>query len=76
MTYHETPHTVPYTRAMAFIASHGHFAAITKDGLLALSEVHDSKAPEGDAWHEEPQLFPVDAEGRVSSKAVRDWLGY
>lgn len=70
-------HRTHYTKAMAFIASHGWFAAITKDGLLALSACNDGKEHEADdMWHEEPMLFDVDSEGYVSSREVRNWLGY
>lgn len=70
-------HRTHYTKAVAFIASHGWFAAITKDGLLALSACNDGKDHEADdMWHEEPMLFDVDSEGYVSSREVRNWLGY
>lgn len=74
-------HMSHYTRAMMFIQSHGHFAAITKDGLLALSEVRNAPGldvafVEGDVFYEEPHLFEVDQDGMVSSREVREWLGY
>jgi hypothetical protein len=82
-----TKHRTHYTAAMAFIQAHGHFAAITKDGLLALSEV--SKGPQGayefdtgwqpeidDRWFQEPKVFEVDEDGMVVSREVREWLGY
>lgn len=71
------PHRTHYTKAMAFIMSHDHFAAITKDGLLALTWCNDGKEHEADdMWHQEPMLFEVDDDGMVSSREVREWLGY
>jgi hypothetical protein len=81
-------HRIHYTRAMMFIADHGHFAAITKDGLLALSWEGNVISPMGepaddgiggstvDAWYEAPMLFEVDEDGMVVSRDVRIWLGY
>lgn len=72
-----TKHMTHYTVAIAFIEAHGNFAAITKDGLLALSWVNDGKPhEEGDVWHEEPMLFEADEDGMVVSREVRNWLGY
>jgi len=78
-----TKHTTHYTAAMAFIQAHGHFAAITKDGLLALSECAytvlkhtDAAEHEDDMWFQEPKLFEVDEDGMVVSRDVRVWLGY
>jgi hypothetical protein len=82
-----TQHRVTYCQAIRIIQDHGHFAAITKDGLLALSEVvapphgvnvfdcHVS-AELADRVFLEPMLFEVDADGMVPSKPVRMWLGY
>lgn len=81
-------HRTHYTKAMSFIQSHGHFAAITKDGLLALSwegyaitpmgELGDDGIDGGtvDGWYEAPMVFEVDADGMVVSREVREWLGY
>jgi hypothetical protein len=79
-------HMTHYTVAMAFIQAHGHFAALTKDGLLALSEVRSSPMGrgfgvslafcDGDEWFQEPKLFDVDEDGMVPSRDVREWLGY
>lgn len=83
-------HVVHYTSAMSFILSHGHFATITKDGLLAMSTVGDMSVTddkwyaqrtaycgtEDDRWLEVPMVFQVDEDGMVSSREVRVWLGY
>ncbi|MDG4856440.1 hypothetical protein [Mesorhizobium sp. WSM4982] len=81
-------HRTHYLAAMAFIQSHGHFAAITKDGLLALSWEGNSRTTDGywdsdtlalhgaDCWYEAPMLFEVDEDGMVASRDVREWLGY
>lgn len=78
-------HRTHYTKAMAFIQSHhGHFAALTRDGLLVMSgcmwqqdggDVF-SAAGSDDRYFEEPHLFEVDHDGMVSSREVREWLGY
>lgn len=65
-----------YIKALAFIQAHGFFAAITKDGLLGLMECYGSDIPDGDCWYNEPMLFDVDQDGMVSSREVRNWLGY
>lgn len=76
------PHRTHYTTAMAFIEAHGHFAAITRDGLLAMSRVFGMKdtgiqgANYDDVVCEEPMVFEVDEDGMVSSREVRVWLGY
>ncbi|RWI46834.1 MAG: hypothetical protein EOQ93_29340 [Mesorhizobium sp.] len=44
-----TKHRTPYVVAIAFIQAHGHFAAITKDGLLAMS-VYKLPEPELETW--------------------------
>lgn len=68
-----------------FIRSHGFFATETADGILALmpcgwvaEPVTAESAPavaDDDRWHDEPAIFPVVA-GNVSTRAVREWLGY
>lgn len=77
-------HMTHYVKAMGFIQAHGHFAAITRDGLLALSDVCRCVPDDGftahgaddDRWLEVPKLFEVDEDGMVSSREVRQWLGY
>lgn len=68
-------HRVHYIAAMAFIEAHDKFAAITKDGLLAING-HDNINALDDSYFEAPTLFPVDDDGCVSSRDVRKWLGY
>lgn len=65
-----------------FIQDHGHFAAVTADGLLALTECAytvDGACAAGvdydDRFFVEPTVFPI-VDGNVSNRAVRDWLGY
>lgn len=65
-----------------FIQDHGHFAAITADGVLALTEcayTADGACAAGiepnDRYFVEPTVFPI-VDGNVSTRAVRDWLGY
>lgn len=75
------PHMTHYTKAMAFIQAHGHFAAITKDGLLALGTVWQAEMPIAmtdptDDKVELPKVFEVDEAGMVPSRDVREWLGY
>jgi hypothetical protein len=75
------PHRTHYTAAMAFVQSHGHFAAITKDGLLCMSlewadEMPITMTDATDYKVEVPMLFDVDADGFVVSREVRNWLGY
>lgn len=73
-------HLAHYTKAIAFIQHHGHFAAITKDGLLAMSDCGSPRdcpgEADGDVWYEEPTVFEVDIDGMVPSAMVRQWLGY
>jgi hypothetical protein len=71
-------HMTHYTVAMAFIQAHGHFAALTKDGLLAMSTVHSDGIirDEGDYLYALPVVFEVDEDGMVPSRDVREWLGY
>lgn len=75
------PHNTHYIQAMTFIQSHGHFAAITKDGLLCMSlewvdEMPFAMPDATDYKVEVPMVFEVDEEGFVSSREVRLWLGY
>jgi hypothetical protein len=78
--YHFTPHQVHYTKAIAFIQYHGHFAAITKDGLLAMATVWSPSFGKGiaDEDHvvEVPMVFETSELGFVDSAKVREWLGY
>lgn len=83
MTYHRTIHTVPADKAIAYIKSHGHFATITKEGILATSWEGTSEDCGAlmadnphDVWWEAMQVFPLDDDGRASSRAIRNWLGY
>lgn len=81
MTFHRTMHTVTADKAIAYIKSHGHFATITKEGILATSwegsyTVPDTKHPDGDHWVEAMYVFPLDDDGRASSRAICAWLGY
>lgn len=61
-----------------FIQSHGHFATETVEGVLATSWEGGNDwhiAEEDDQYCEAPMVFPI-VDGNVSSRAVRDWLGY
>jgi hypothetical protein len=72
-------HMTHYTVAMAFIQAHGHFAALTKDGLLALSQCFETEHADpssDDRWTQLPMVFEVDEDGMVPSRDVREWLGY
>lgn len=74
-------HRTHYTNAMSFIQSHGHFAALTRDGLLTMSLEWADQMPmwmadPTDDKVETPMVFQVDEEGMVSSREVREWLGY
>jgi hypothetical protein len=79
-----TKHMTHYTVAMAFIQAHGHFAALTKDGLLAMAhtfvatDYHADLVAEldDDIAIELPMVFEVDEDGMVPSRLVREWLGY
>ncbi|RWP84721.1 MAG: hypothetical protein EOR11_19875 [Mesorhizobium sp.] len=74
-------HRTHYTKAMSFIAAHGHFAALTRDGLLTMSLEWADEMPMAmpdatDFKVEVPMVFEVDGDGMVSSREVREWLGY
>jgi len=64
-----------------FIEDHGHFATATAEGILAISWEGGAAyaaaldIEEGDEWCEAPMVFPI-VDGNVSTRAVRDWLGY
>ena len=75
MTYHRTIHTVPCEKAIDYIKSHGANAMITVEGILAIS---DSVYTDGreDRLVEDMAVFPLDDDGRASSRAIRSWLGY
>lgn len=81
--YHQTPHTLPYHKAKAYLDLHGSVmcTAITADGLLAtawegIAECPDATIEDKDAWYEVAVVFPIDENGRVATKPIRDWLGY
>lgn len=78
MTMHHASHCTHYTRAIDFIQRHGHFAAITKDGLLAMGEVvnYANDIDPSDSIVAMPEVFEVDDNGMVASADVRKWLGY
>ena len=71
-----------YQHAIKFIQSHGHFATLTADGVLARSEavfgdnVMKYMPDDNDNFMEELMVFPVDHEGNVKARDVRNWLGY
>lgn len=64
-----------YQHAIKFIQSHGHFATLTPDGVLARSEAVYADGRE-DKLVEELEVFPVDHDGNVKARDVRNWLGY
>ena len=69
-----------YQSAIRFIQSHGHFATLTPDGVLARSEAVFVASPTftagDDNYMEELTVFPVDHDGNVKPRDVRAWLGY
>jgi hypothetical protein len=71
---------VEYTKAIAFIRDHGHFATYTADGIIARADVADTTLDTvelcGDTWFEEIVSFGVDDCGTVDVSAVRRWIGY
>lgn len=76
-----TKHTTHYTVAMSLIQAHGHFAALTRDGLLCMSlewadEMPIAMPDATDFKVEVPMVFEVDEDGMVVSRDVRIWLGY
>lgn len=76
MTYHRTQHTVTADRAIEYLLAHEvNHACITKDGILATSWEGHGPA-DGDGWYEVTMVFPLDDDGRASSRAIRSWLGY
>lgn len=64
-----------YQNAIKFIQSHGHFAILTPEGVLARSEAVYTDGRE-DKLIEELEVFPVDHNGNVRARDVRVWLGY
>jgi Ca2+-binding EF-hand superfamily protein len=68
-------HINNYQSAIKFIQSHGHFATLTPDGVLARSEAVYTDGRE-DRLVEELEVFPVDHDGNVKAHDVRVWLGY
>lgn len=75
MTFHRTIHTVPCEKAISYIKSHGAFATLTRDGILAITEAVYTDGRE-DRLVEDMEVFPLDDDGRASSRAIRSWLGY
>lgn len=68
-------HINNYQSAIRFIQSHGHFATLTPDGVLARSEAVYTDGRE-DKLIEELEVFPMDDNGNVKARDVRIWLGY
>jgi hypothetical protein len=68
-------HINNYQSAIKFIQSHGHFATLTPDGVLARSEAVYTDGRE-DRLVEELEVFPVDHDGNVKAHDIRVWLGY
>ena len=70
-----------YQSAIRFIQSHGHFATLTPDGVLAQAECYKlvsaaQLAVNDDVFFTENTVFPVDHDGNVKPRDVRAWLGY
>ena len=69
-----------YQSAIRFIQSHGHFATLTPDGVLAQTQCRmmltDEAFKADDVWFDENTVFPVDHDGNVKPRDVRAWLGY
>lgn len=63
--------------AAAYIRSRQRFAAVTPDGVLAMSDqiTWDSVyRGEGDCVFQQPHVFPINESGNVAMQYVRSWL--